>query len=141
MMKKLRSALPHILFAIYLAALLRLTVVRDSVLSGVLLSGKLNLSPFTAYLQLLSWGSYYHAAYLFFGNIFWFMPLGLYLKRQKWPFLPALLCGFLLSFMIEALQYILGCGVTETDDLILNTLGTALGFLLGLILRSKKAAG
>ncbi len=141
MIKLLRSRFPHILFIIYLAVLFRLTVVRDSMLSGGFFAGKLSLSPFTAYRQLLSWGSYYHAAYLFFGNIFWFVPLGLYLKRQKWPFLPALFCGFLLSLTIEALQYLLSCGITETDDLILNTLGTALGFFLGLIFRSKKAAG
>lgn len=43
---------------------------------------------------------------------------------------PVLLIGFLLSLGIEISQYIFGTGVTEVEDLILNTLGTALGYLL-----------
>jgi glycopeptide antibiotics resistance protein len=35
--------------------------------------------------------------------------------------------GFLLSAMIETLQFILGTGVSELDDLILNTFGVWIG--------------
>ena len=37
--------------------------------------------------------------------------------------------GFLLSLSIETAQFVLGSGVSELDDLILNTLGALLGHL------------
>jgi glycopeptide antibiotics resistance protein len=37
--------------------------------------------------------------------------------------------GFLLSFTIELLQYIFEVGYADIDDIILNTLGTAIGYL------------
>ncbi len=42
--------------------------------------------------------------------------------------LRAALFGFLLSLGIETMQYILGSGVSELDDLILNTAGAVLGW-------------
>ena len=141
-MKRFRHLLPHGLFILYLAALLRLTVLRAGLLNNGLFSGRMNLPLFTAYRQLISWGSYFHAFYLFFGNIVWFVPLGWYLSREGFPFLPALLTGFLLSLAIESLQFVFGCGITETDDLVLNTLGTGCGAALCMLLRrcSRKAA-
>ena len=141
-MKKLRNLLPHALFVLYLAVLLRLTVFRAGMLHNGLFSGRMNLPVFTAYGQLLSWGSYFHAFYLFVGNIVWFIPLGWYLKREQHSFFAALLTGFVFSFCIEALQFILGCGVSETDDLVLNTLGAGCGALLYLLLhpRSQRSA-
>jgi len=120
----------HALFFLYLAALLRITVFRTSALANGFFSGRFNLTPGVAYMQLLSWGSYFHAFYLFFGNIVWFVPFGLYLRRQGLRFFSCFLCGVGLSLLIESLQYILGCGVTETDDLLLNTCGAAIGALL-----------
>ena len=35
--------------------------------------------------------------------------------------------GFLLSFLIETMQFVFGTGYSEPDDLILNTLGAWLG--------------
>lgn len=87
-MNKHRRAINALFFA-YLALLLRLTVLRDGAFSHGLFTGSLNLRPGYAYMQLLSWGSYARAAYLFFGNIAWFMPLGMYLRARKWDFLPA----------------------------------------------------
>ena len=67
-MKKGRALFVHALFLLYMAALLRLTVFRSGAFSHKLLSGRFNLIPGVAYMQLLSWGSYFHAFYLFFGN-------------------------------------------------------------------------
>ena len=44
------------------------------------------------------------------------------------PFLRALLWGFLLSLFVETGQFVLGSGVSELDDLILNSCGAVLGF-------------
>ena len=127
------------LFGLYLFILLRLTVFRAGAFSHGVFSGRFNLTPGVAYMQLLSWGSTFHAAYLFFGNIVWFVPLGMYARRQGLRFISSVLCGAGLSLFIECMQFILGCGVTETDDLLLNTLGAVAGAALWDILKRLSA--
>ncbi len=66
-------------------------------------------------------------------NIAMFAPLGMLLpllhrRFQRWQW--TLCAGFLASLTIEAVQYILGSGVCDVDDLFCNILGTMLGFWL-----------
>lgn len=66
-----------------------------------------------------------------FGNIILFMPIGFFipllwnLKEE----LSVLFCGFLISVIVELSQFFLNLGA-DVDNLILNTLGTLLGYLL-----------
>lgn len=82
----------------------------------------------------------------FIGNIIMFIPVGILLpllfKRAK-KFLWALLFGFLFTLCIESLQFVLhvvGMSFREfdVDDLILNTFGAMIGFILYKILFHKK---
>lgn len=41
------------------------------------------------------------------------------------------LLGLLFSFAIELLQYVFGTGISELDDLILNSLGAWIGAVPG----------
>ena len=76
-------------------------------------------------------------------NVFLFVPLGLSLpfifgesKRKR--ILLTILAGLLLSVTVEAIQYFAHLGKAETDDVICNTLGTAIGscaYLLALLWR------
>ncbi|EPY6470986.1 VanZ family protein [Clostridium sporogenes] len=70
------------------------------------------------------------------GNILMFGPLGLLLPLL-WKcfrkFSKTVLFGFLVSFAIEFSQLFLARG-TDIDDLILNTIGTMLGYLAFVIL-------
>lgn len=69
-------------------------------------------------------------------NVFLFVPLGLSLG-PLWPrrwsvprrLLLTMFCGLLCSVLAEALQFFLRLGRAETDDVLCNTLGTALGAL------------
>lgn len=66
-----------------------------------------------------------------FGNILMFGPLGLLLPllwKYFRKFSKTVLFGFLVSFTIEFSQLFLARG-TDIDDLILNTIGTMLGYL------------
>lgn len=65
------------------------------------------------------------------GNILWFIPLGMYVYR-KYPTHKhyPLIIGFLTSFFIEVSQFILVSGVSDIDDLLLNTLGCVIGYRL-----------
>lgn len=60
-------------------------------------------------------------------NIIVFIPLGIYLRMLgKGTGFSILLCaGF--SLLLEILQYILGIGATDITDLLMNTLGAAVG--------------
>lgn len=65
-------------------------------------------------------------------NIFMFVPLGMTLPfvfetKPRNRFLLTLLIGFCLSAGIEVAQHFMLVGITQTDDVICNTLGTALG--------------
>ena len=66
-------------------------------------------------------------------NIAMFLPLGLLLPLAARPFRKwywTLLAGAGASLIIEALQYLLGSGQADVDDLICNTLGAMLGYCL-----------
>jgi len=65
-------------------------------------------------------------------NVFLFVPMGLSLPfvfggGTAKRILLTILVGLLLSVSIEAIQYFAHLGMAETDDIICNTIGTALG--------------
>lgn len=68
-----------------------------------------------------------------FGNILAFTPFGFCLplvgSRDK-GFFRVLLWTFLFSLSIETIQLLYQIGIFDVDDLILNTLGGILGYLL-----------
>ena len=109
-----------------MTVLLRITVFRSSFsLYSLFQKGTLNLTLFADYLPLLYQGRWLRFLYLFVGNIVWFIPFGAFwygigIRRDMRRIL---LLGFLFSLTIETLQFVFGTGVTELDDLILNTFG------------------
>lgn len=116
------------LFLVYLLILLRITVFRSDFGSHPLLQdGQIVWVPFVGLYQILK-NSPFYFLYLFIGNLIWFVPLGLLLPPLTGIEKPVVLVGLLLSLGIEILQYVFGTGVTEVEDLILNTLGTILGY-------------
>ncbi|MEP6597471.1 MAG: VanZ family protein [Ginsengibacter sp.] len=72
------------------------------------------------------------------GNLLGFVPLGLLLPLVLPWFrngFKILFGGFFISLGYEVTQLVTGLGVFDVDDLILNTAGTLLGYILFLILR------
>lgn len=68
-----------------------------------------------------------------FGNIIGFIPFGFILpmisnKTRSGVFIVA--AGFVLSLGVETIQLITRVGCFDVDDLILNTLGALIGYLL-----------
>lgn len=129
-MKDKYRNLPTILFWLYIAAVLRITVFRPGFLPVELLkNGNINLTLFQGYVPLLKKGDWFRFFYLFVGNIIWFVPFGMYLEHKSrgnrlWKIV---LAGFLFSLTIESLQYLFGTSYSELDDLILNTAGVFAG--------------
>lgn len=79
-------------------------------------------------------------------NIALFVPLGIVCRLARIPVFPAILGILATSFVIEVLQLVIPQRITSIDDLISNTLGGTIGFLLGghmraiLVPRARQAA-
>lgn len=117
------------IFMLYLVISLK-DIVGFPVLSDlerVIMSGRsifypvLNFIPFSSGIEISS-----------ILNIIFFMPFGFLLPtlwKEFRSFLPTVLAGFLFSLIIEVGQ-LFTIRATDVDDLIMNTLGTALGFII-----------
>ncbi|MDE5865566.1 MAG: VanZ family protein, partial [Lachnospiraceae bacterium] len=115
---------------IYIAVILRITVFRSNFsLNSLFQNGNVNLTIFKGYMIFVRSRNWYRFIYLFVGNIVWFIPFGMYLQytEKLKNILAVTLCGMLFSLCIETLQFVFGTGVTELDDLILNTFGAFIG--------------
>ena len=69
------------------------------------------------------------------GNILAFVPFGFFepmASRQR-SFLGTILDGFLLSFLVEIFQLISKVGRFDVDDLLLNTSGVIIGYMIFLL--------
>lgn len=109
-------------------------------LVGRLPAPKLELIPFADIIGIIADAiAHHHGAGIILniiGNILLFVPLGLFLPLF-WSYFNrakrTILFGFGMSLSIELIQLVAG-GVTSVDDLILNTVGAALGFALAKLL-------
>lgn len=78
------------------------------------------------------------ATYNLLGNLLGFIPFGMLLPLAiPWfrRFLPMLSAMVLLSFGFETVQLLSGLGIFDVDDLLLNTTGALLGYILFWIVR------
>lgn len=80
-----------------------------------------------------SWGITTRRKALFIENIIMFMPMGTLLpaafKRFRNPFFCIVSCA-IMSCLIEQTQFIFKLGFAEIDDVVTNTLGGALGWMV-----------
>ena len=132
--RKNTSTYARIAFVAYVAILLTITAIRPWV-TYHFMGGSLNTSIFTLYKFVIDDGAL-SFVYLFFGNILWFVPFGYYcVTYAKKSIGITVLMGLALSLCIEVLQFVLGTGISEIDDLILNTLGCLIGTLIARVKR------
>lgn len=125
----LRRIIPYTLMAVYLFVLLVTAVFgRDW---NTFDSPRINLIPF--YDLQRDTVRPEHAVLMLVLNTAVFIPWGILLPVLYRPFRKfrwILAAGLGLSLAIEVTQLFGKMGIFETDDLIFNTLGTILGFLL-----------
>lgn len=128
MFRRVIGFLLAVVFLGYLGVLLCLTVFRPGFWTHTLCSGVIHFNPWST----LAGYAHVHAWHTFgtevVGNLLCLVPLGLYLAWLRCRFWTAAVFGFLLSFAIETSQFVLGSGVAETSDVILNTCGAILGW-------------
>ena len=102
---------------------------------------RINPVPFV---YLMDYDNRTHMIYNVFGNILMFVPTGIILpvlyKRLN-NFFKVIGTGFLISLTIEILQLPFADRTSDVDDLIMNTLGVAAGYILFAIVRFAKNLG
>ncbi len=122
--------LVYALFALYLALLLRLTVLRDGFWPLHLFrGGVLDLLPLAYYARRARRNPLWLLAREFVGNIVGFAPLGGFVqwRHPAGGLRRALWTGAALSALIETAQIVFGVGRASTGDVVLNALGAVLG--------------
>lgn len=127
-----------ILFLLYLLLLLFLTMYSRFYGRGHI-HRSMNLIPLKTILQYLNANINRNIIVTnLLGNVVAFMPMGFLLplvSKKFSGFFRAVLLTAGFSLLIETAQYILGVGAADIDDLILNTAGGLLGFLIFLACR------
>lgn len=92
-----------------------------------------NYIPFSVIFELLSTLPFLKSMYNIIGNIVLFMPLGFLLPLKFTrinKFNKAVMFGLGSSIFIEFSQLFLPYRQTDIDDVMLNTLGTGLGYVV-----------
>ncbi|MBE5807192.1 MAG: VanZ family protein [Clostridiales bacterium] len=127
-----RRDLPRAFTIGYLAAVAEIIGLRIGLRAPKWLGGTIRLTPMYTTLEAWHGGAgrfLYHVG----GNALWFVPLGALLSRTQGhaSWLRALAAGAAYSVALELMQYVLGTGMTDIDDVLLNALGALAGFGLG----------
>ena len=114
-----------------LAVFTLIAILFVTVLSRLRIAAKTYPIPFSTFQRALENGDLYQFMVL---NIVMFIPMGcslvfLFNSTAVKRILMTILACFLLSCLIEILQFELSIGYADVDDIIVNTLGVAIGSL------------
>ena len=135
-----RRILCIVLFVLYIQAIFYFLVFSDTFGRGQFEERRINLEPFLEIKRFIYYRQYFTVTSFVLnvaGNVIGFMPFGFLLtvvRNKKTNFVVALLYSFTFTFLIESVQYITKLGVFDIDDLMLNTLGGILGYIIYFIL-------
>lgn len=131
--------LGKILFVFYIAFIVYFLLFSDLYgRTGVMEEYRYNLvlfqeiKRFWQYREQLGW---YAMFTNLFGNVLIFLPFGFFLPMaSKYrSFIAAVFYSFTLSFCVETFQLLTRVGSFDVDDLLLNTIGGAAGYIIFII--------
>ncbi|ANF45115.1 hypothetical protein AZK53_05305 [Priestia megaterium] len=123
----------NVLFLASILFIIRLTMFTESSLGIGEGKGGINLVPFYTMRDLLFHHSFGDFILNNIGNIILFLPFGFFLpmRFRKIDNLPkSFLVGMFFSVLIEIVQLFMPNRWTDIDDVLLNTLGTGIGYSL-----------
>ena len=128
-----RKALTNILFLLYLISVLSVTfIVRETMVLRTPENRGVVLQPFREFEAMINGDHFFWFKQIFL-NVLLFVPFGALLPMLSKHFrnpITTVIVGFMFSSTIEIMQYITGRGLTEVDDIITNTIGTAVGMII-----------
>ena len=117
------NKLTIVLFIIYLIALIWILLFKLGVRFSYMANRSVNLIPFSR-------GNNDVSEIVL--NVMIFVPLGIYagILFKRWIFGNNLFFFFLISLIVEGLQFILRVGAFDITDIITNTVGGLIGLLI-----------
>lgn len=121
-------------FIIYMFSVFYITV-----LSRVPEERRVDMSPFRSYIFLIRDKNYFYLKQIAL-NILMTIPFGIIvpaLWKNLRSFYKIIIRGFIFSFIIEITQFITARGLFEFDDLINNTIGSILGYIIYILVHNK----
>ena len=142
--KKLSKNFYRLIFIIYLSLLLYLLFLSERYGRHIRSDHyRYNLEPFAEIKRYIRYRDSLSAESFFVnitGNILAFIPMGYLLPRMSWKFkfVQTMLVVVFSTIAIEGLQLVLRVGSFDVDDLILNTFGGLLGFVIYSIMFRKR---
>lgn len=132
------------LFILYIIILLRITLFKQASMYNLFAAigaseRTISIIPFKSIFDMISSDiSLMRILENVLGNIIIFIPFGLLLPIiLKKEYKNIVLCGIIFSAFIEIIQFIFGLGSTDIDDLLLNTIGVIIGYLLFITIKNK----
>lgn len=123
-----KTRITIVLFVLYLLALIWILLLKLGVRFSYMENRNVNLIPFR---ELLSGKGKPDIAEIIL-NIVIFIPLGIYagVLWKAWGTGKKVFVFFLVSLLLEGLQFILGVGAFDSTDIITNTLGGIAGLMI-----------
>jgi glycopeptide antibiotics resistance protein len=117
-----------VLLLIYLAVLVWVLILKLGVEFSYMETRSVNFTPFR---ELIAFGFKSDILEILL-NVLIFIPMGLYSGAlfKNWVLIKHALVFLVISLFIESLQYVLAIGAFDITDLITNTFGGVLGWLL-----------
>ena len=134
--ERIERVIIYLIFALYLLLLIKILFISRVSLNELFDSSRdvrrsFNLIPFQSINNYLSVGAEGFSIGNIFGNFILFMPLGVYLpllKKDK-RISTNMFYIFIATVLVEVLQWTLGIGAADIDDVILNFAGGFIGIL------------
>ena len=134
MITESRKKLTRNVFIIYIIGVLSLTfIVRETMILRTPDNRGVILEPFREVDTMLHQPNHFFWFMQIFLNILLFVPFGFLLPMISERFRSfglTTVIGFIFSAGIETMQYITGRGLTEVDDVINNTAGALIGYVI-----------
>lgn len=126
----------------YIFALYHITIIRNGIVWDRIGTASVESIQWKPIVELVSILQNSLMAFLYnvIGNILWFVPIGIlgsYVFRS-YSLVKAMVLGCLVSMSIEILQFILVSGISDVDDILLNTIGAMAGYGLYCLYQKKK---
>lgn len=148
---KTKRIVCKVIFVAYLALLVYFLFFAEMLgRNAVMQDFRYNLEPFREIRRFVRYAQQLGFVTVFLnlvGNVLIFIPFGYFtglFQRGRVSFIQGVLWSFDLTMAVELLQLVTKAGCFDVDDLMLNTLGGAIGILLYKIQRAfsrKKEAG
>lgn len=131
------KALFRLLFLLYIIIMIYLLFLSDD--RYIMDSYQYNLEPFKEIKRFITYRELLGTTAVLVniaGNIVAFMPFGFLLPKlfqNKVGFWQTFVCSFIFTLIVETTQLLFRVGRFDVDDIIMNTVGGVLGYIIHVI--------